>query len=89
MTQAPQVALHQHEGTYLCSSLLESGPAPLNWNPTVHQEQKLPASPDDTSKLIWSEIKLSVRLEFEMRDETPYSAKSETSNENKYMCAED
>ena len=60
-----------------------------NWNPAVHQEQKLPASPDDTSKLIWSEIKLSVRLEFEMRDETPYSAKSETSNENKYMCAED
>jgi len=26
---------------------------------------------------------------YKIRDETPYSAKSESSNENKYMCAED
>ena len=74
---------------------MKGRPAPLNWekasipNPAVHQEQKLTASSEDTSKLMWSQIKLSVRLEFEMRDETPYSAKSESSNENKCMCAED
>jgi len=52
---------------------VKSRPAPLNWekasvpNPAIHQEQKLPASPEGTSKQMWSQIKLSVRLELKIR----------------------